>query len=138
MNIAKIVSRKETIKSKQYSFCNFQFHNSMQKCRWIDRQNVYLLPHLLCLLFIIILFILSSMMEGRTRGTATQNRASWGSSRAPESVFLLWPCRNFRLPWNCMFYRRQEQIKTRQTQSTYCVEMYAWEGLSLIIRASQP
>lgn len=56
----------------------------------------------LFLFLIVMLFIFSSVMKGIMRGTATQNRASWGGSSSPESVFFFWPCRNFRLPWNCM------------------------------------
>ena len=48
------------------------------------------------------LFIFISVMEGISRGTATQNRPSWGGSRAPEPDFFFCPTRNFNLPWNCM------------------------------------
>lgn len=49
-------------------------------------------------------FIFISVIEGSSRGTATQNRASWGGTRAPEADFFFCPWRNFSRPWNCIVW----------------------------------
>lgn len=53
-------------------------------------------------------FTFISEMGGSKRGTAMQNRASWGGTNTPEAVFFFWPWRNFNRPWNCMVWSREE------------------------------
>lgn len=115
-------------------------HYRKSAVRWSSHTwNTNLMLKPFCLF--IMPFILSSVMEGRTRGMATQNRASWGGSEAPVLLFLFWPWRNFRLPWNCILFRKEKkryqtlcdkQNDERKDDSDLDLVHIAWYFLSLV------